>query len=299
VAESPVQLHDDTERLIVIVGSPAKASGDDDRLTARLGQPMRSLDTSDVAELEHALNPVCHIAERIDQQLTPAVTQAPVKDRCQPRCGRPATLARCTQPGNRSVGVATLGKVKDEAKTVLKALYLGTCLINGLKSLDADSGFHPGGVKCGAVGGAVFEADGVTISAAAAAGAQTYADKVFGQFEPDVMRVDTGLAKSNYFALCGDATTAPLLCGGRFLNDDVIDVTYSYLLSGADPRAPLDGSASSDPLVNQLKALVSDGVQYSSNPAQNNDNATAPDPTNPNQFHPNISQGFPYSAAPF
>ena len=204
-----------------------------------------------------------------------------------------------TAPSFTGVDAATLGKVKDEAKTVLKALYLGTCLINGLKSLDADSGFHPGGVKCGAVGGAVFDADGVTISAAAATGAQTYADKVFDQFEPDVMRVDTGLAKSNYFALCGDATTAPLLCGGRFLNDDVIDVTYSYLLSGADPRAPLDGSASSDPLVNQLKALVSDGVQYSSNPAQNNDNATAPDPTNPNQFHPNISQGFPYSAAPF
>jgi hypothetical protein len=112
---------------------------------------------------------------------------------------------------------------------------------------------------------------------------------VFDQFVPDVMRVDTAVA-SAYLTPCG-GTGKQLLCGGRFLNDDVIDVTYNYLISGL-----AIGKGSFD----QLHALVTDGVVFdNANPANNSNNFIDGDPNNRQQGHPNVSQGFPYSAAPF
>ncbi|MEJ7601762.1 MAG: hypothetical protein WKG01_27940 [Kofleriaceae bacterium] len=135
-----------------------------------------------------------------------------------------------TAPTFAGVPPATLEAVVGEAKTVLKALYLGTCLLNGVAGLTPQTGLHPAGMECHAVGGAVFEADGVTQTAASITAAQAYADAVFGLFIPDVMRVDTAVA-STYLTPCGAGPV--LLCGGRFLRDDVIDVTYDFLLNGA------------------------------------------------------------------
>jgi hypothetical protein len=195
-----------------------------------------------------------------------------------------------TAPSFTGVPAATLNQVVGEAKTVLKAVYLGSCLLNGALGLSPANGVKPAGITCHAVGPAVWSEGtlaGVTLTQASKDAAQAYADKVFGQFEPDVMRIDTSAA-SGYLTLCGDANSAPLLCGGRNLNDDVIDVTYNYLINGAGtPKGAY----------NQVNALTSDGVNFSDVDANNRYNTVVPE-ANAQQYHPNVSSTFPYSAAP-
>ena len=198
-----------------------------------------------------------------------------------------------TAPAFNGVPNDTLTAIVNEVKVVMKALYLGTCLLNGVAGLNAQNGLHPGGLECHAVGAAVFEADGETQTAASITASQAYADAVFGLFIPDVMRVDTSVT-SNYETLCGAGPVG--LCGGRFVRDDVIDTTYDFLLNGA---ATPKGAYS------QVTALVSDGVHYDPSLAGNNNNVNdnintdATSNGNTNQGHPQESQGFPYSAAPF
>jgi hypothetical protein len=202
-----------------------------------------------------------------------------------------------TAPSFAGVDQATLTSVVGEAKTVLKALYLGACLINGVLNQTPQSGVHPGGMTCHAVGTKIWVEDsvtGVTLTQASKDAAQAYADAVFGLFIPDVLRVDTSLAANHYLgtnkeALCG-AGGKQLLCGGRFLNDDTIDVTYNFLLAGAGiPKGTF----------NQFNALVTDGVNFSLTDTENQDNFVTPVAGNPNQGHKPISNLFPYSAAPF
>lgn len=198
-----------------------------------------------------------------------------------------------TAPSFAGVPSDTLDLVVGEAKTVLKAVYLGVCLINGnVPGLTATTGLKPAGMECEEIGAAMFsDGAGTVLEPTVAAAAQAYADVVFGQFEPDVMRIDTG-ADSGYLTLCGAGEGAPLLCGGRRLTDDSIDITYSYLLNGAASHLGV--------LPAQFNALVSDGVQYDSGAgnSQNSGNVTPPDPDNSNQFHPAVISAFPYSAPP-
>jgi hypothetical protein len=206
-----------------------------------------------------------------------------------------------TAPSFTGVPSDTLNAVVDQAKSVLQALYLGACLINGAAGLIPATGVKPAGMTCHAVGNALFLSDGVTLTDASKTASRAYADKVFGQFIPDVLRVDTDArgaggapVPSNYLFLCGG--NGPLLCGGRFLNDDVIDVTYDYLLNGAaNYLTPGDGGA----LDQQLIALTSDGVTFSKDAAKNSDSLSKPDPANQAQGHPDVSMAFPYSAPPF
>lgn len=198
-----------------------------------------------------------------------------------------------TAPTFTGVPTDVLNQVVGEAKTVLKALYLGTCLLNGVAGLNAQNGLHPAGIECHTVGAAVFEADGVTQTAASIAAAQTYADAVFGLFIPDVMRVDTTVAVSKYENLCGAGPVG--LCGGRFVRDDVIDTTYDFLLNGAGTCA---GGFCGAP--NQVNALVSDGVAFDgADTTATTTGRVNGNPNNANQGHPAVSQGFPYSANPF
>lgn len=198
-------------------------------------------------------------------------------------------------PSFAGVPADTLDAVVGQAKTVLSALYLGACLINGVAGLTPDTGVKPGAIKCHAVGPAIWMADGVTLTPESKAAAAAYADKVFNQFIPDVLRVDTSVT-SSYLVPCGDLNSTPLLCGGRFLNDDVIDVTYDYLLNGAaNYLTPGDGGA----LDQQVLALVSDGVSFSKDPAKNSLSLSKPDVANLQQGHPDVTPTFPYSAPPF
>ncbi|HEX3758580.1 MAG TPA: DUF4331 family protein [Kofleriaceae bacterium] len=200
-----------------------------------------------------------------------------------------------TAPSFTGVPADTLDAVVDQAKTVLQALYLGACLINGVAGLTPDTGVKPAAIKCHAVGAAIWMADSVTLTPASKTAAAAYADKVFGQFIPDVMRVDTSV-DSSYLVPCGDLSSTPLLCGGRFLSDDVIDVTYDYLLNGAaNYLTPGDGGA----LDQQVLALVSDGVAFSKDPTKNALSLSKPDAANEQQGHPDVSTSFPYSAPPF
>jgi hypothetical protein len=198
-----------------------------------------------------------------------------------------------TAPSFDGAPPAAVDAIVAEAKTVMKALYLGACLLNGALGLNPQTGVKPAGIPCHAVGGALWTENsltGVTLTAASQTAAQAYADKVFGQFVPDVMRIDTTVP-SGYLTLCADATTSPLLCGGRLLNDDVIDITYNYVLAGAAiPKGPH----------NQFNALVSDGVNFSPDDSKNSGNAIASTGiSNPNAYHPDITATFPYSAPPF
>lgn len=200
-----------------------------------------------------------------------------------------------TAPSFTGVPADTLNAVVGQAKTVLQALYLGACLINGVAGLTPDTGVKPAAIKCHAVGPAIWMADGVTLTPASKTAAAAYADKVFGQFIPDVLRVDTSVT-SSYLVPCGDLSSTPLLCGGRSLGDDVIDVTYDYLLNGAaNYLSPGDGGA----LDQQVLALVSDGVTFSKDATKNPLSLSKPDASNEQQGHPDVSTDFPYSAPPF
>jgi len=198
-----------------------------------------------------------------------------------------------TAPSFAGAPPAAVTAIVGEAKTVLSALYLGGCLLNGALGQTANGGVHPAGATCNAVGGALWSENslsGVTLTNSTKMAMGQYADRVFAQFEPDVMRIDTGIATSGYLNLCGDpGQPYPLLCGGRWLTDDVIDITYDYLLAGA----AIGGSAPA-----QFKALVSDGVNYSvATPGTNS--LSTPDSANASQGHPAVSSSFPYSALPY
>ncbi len=197
-------------------------------------------------------------------------------------------------PTFAGVPAETVDAVVGEAKTVLKALYLGVCLLDGAVGLTPATGFKPAGIQCHAVGPAIWTENslaGVTLTQASKDAAEVYATKVVGQFLPDVMRIDTEVA-SGYLTLCGDATSTPLLCGGRNLNDDVIDITYWYLLGAVGA-----GIGFGQPY-NQFTALASDGVAFSADNTQNSGNVLLPNAGNTNQFHAPVSNTFPYSAAP-
>lgn len=67
--------------------------------------------------------------------------------------------------------------------------------------------------------------------------------QVAGQFLPDVLRIDTvnanpGVGPSTndanvgYISCLNGTGSGPLLCGGRKLEDDVIDITLNYIASG-------------------------------------------------------------------
>ena len=82
----------------------------------------------------------------------------------------------------------------------------------------------------------------------------------------------------------------------RRAGDDVIDVTYNYLLNGAaNYLSPGDGGA----FDRQIIALTSDGVAFSADVAKNPDGLSKPDAANAQQGHPDVSAAFPYSAPPF
>jgi len=217
-----------------------------------------------------------------------------------------------TAPTFTGVPTDVLNLVVGEAKTVLKAIYLGSCLVSGVLGLTAGANgtaLKPGLVPCATVGGDLFTngnpLTGTTLTTATAEAAQAYADRMFAQFVPDVMRIDTAIVaapaqQNDYLTPCGDPTAPlPLLCGGRRLDDDVIDVTYNYLIGGLAGT----GGAQNDGLAGQVRALTSDGVAYASGSAagagNNKNGLTNGVPGNAAQGHPAILAVFPYSAAPF
>src|ERR1700760_1447753 len=79
-----------------------------------------------------------------------------------------------TAPSFAGVPTDTLNAVVTEAKTTLRALYLGACFLNDGAKQTADSGLHPAGLKCHAIGTALFEADGITQTAASVTASTAY-----------------------------------------------------------------------------------------------------------------------------
>lgn len=196
-------------------------------------------------------------------------------------------------PTFSGVPAEVLTQVKAQAQTVMKALYLGACLVNGVTTAD----LRPANITCHATGAGLFTTGdavtGVTLTATSMQKAQEYADAVYNGFIPDVMRVDLSINPSSYESPCGAGTAnTPFLCGGRFLDDDTIDTTYDFLLNGA--RVTLKGDLA---VYTQTSALVSDGVSFRTPPG-NRDSRTPASAANSAQFHPPVSSTFPYAANP-
>jgi len=262
---------------LILVAATAAGCGDD-------GGNNMMTPTPDAATPDSSMQPPVTVYKQIEHLARPGINEALLISE--------GFLGgyNATAPSFAGVPAATLNQVVGEAKTVLKAVYLGACLLNGALGLSPANGVKPAGLTCHVTGPAIWAENslaGVTLTQASKDAAQAYADKVFDQFEPDVMRIDTS-APSGYLTLCGDANSTPLLCGGRNLNDDVIDVTYNYLINGA-------GTAKG--AYNQVNALTSDGVNFSDTDANNRYNVIVPE-ANPSQYHPNVTAAFPYSAAP-
>lgn len=219
-----------------------------------------------------------------------------------------------TAPTFTGVPTDVLNQVVAEAKTVLKAIYLGSCLVSGGLGLTPGangSALKPGLVPCAETGGNIFVSGGLAgtvLTDATKAQAQVYADRMFAQFIPDVMRIDTA-GPSAYLTVCDDPTASSiLLCGGRRLDDDVIDVTYNYLIGGlAGTAGPQDSNGPGNTalvVADQVRAVTSDGVAYDvDNDAGEGGNklglTDGVGVSNGQQGHPAILTAFPYSAAPF
>ncbi|MBA2542044.1 MAG: DUF4331 family protein [Deltaproteobacteria bacterium] len=214
-----------------------------------------------------------------------------------------------TAPSFTGVPTDVLNAVVAEAKTVLKAIYLGSCLVSGTLGLTEGAGgtaLKPGLVPCADVGNDIFSdgdaLTGTVLETTSAAQAQVYADRMFAQFVPDVMRINT--ATNNYLTPCGTPTDAlPLLCGGRRVDDDVIDVTYNYLIGGlAGTPGPQNDNNPAN-LGDQVRALTSDGVAFdtaaNAGAGNNKNGLTDGVASNTQQDHPATTTTFPYSAAPF
>lgn len=198
-----------------------------------------------------------------------------------------------TAPTFAGVPATVLPQVVAEAKTVLRAIYLGACFLNGVASLTPSTGVKPAGMMCNEVGAALLEVDGETQKAATITASSAYADAVFGLFIPDVMRINTANA-SAYQTLCGSGPM--LLCGGRWLRDDVIDVTYDFFINGAATCA----TAANCQVHTQFNALVSDGVAYQTDDAGGGGSTSRIEgnAANNQQGHPDLLAAFPYSAPP-
>lgn len=145
-------------------------------------------------------------------------------------------------------------QVVGEAAAVLGALYLGSCyavgqiLGTGTDPTAADSP-KPGGHVCqDASSNSLYDPANIFVGgtptggvkAAAQTAADSYATAMAGYFLPDVLRIDTTVT-SMYVpdgtpgagALCDSGNSgSPLLCGGRYPTNDVMDDTYLFLLSG-------------------------------------------------------------------
>lgn len=123
-------------------------------------------------------------------------------------------------------------------------------------------------------------------------------EAVVAGFIPDVMRIDTALSfPPGKWAYNADAVTVEgkvpgaMLTGGRKIEDDVMDITLSYLIAGNPACSP------------EAKCAIPDGVSY----AGGTDCANAGTGTNPSnpghkclneQTARNGSAKFPYLASP-
>lgn len=87
--------------------------------------------------------------------------------------------------------------------------------------------------------------------------------QVAGQFLPDVMRIDTAAANAGvgdstiaanvgYTSCVNGTASGPFLCGGRKLQDDVVDITLTYIASGL-------------PAAGTQPYSIGDGVAYATN----------------------------------
>jgi hypothetical protein len=178
-------------------------------------------------------------------------------------------------PPTADLSAAAQPVIANVAQT-LTAVYAGVCYVAGaiLGMANPATALKPAGLQCkdangnSLLGANVFDGSG-HLSAAFLAAANVYVGTVAGGFVPDVMRIDTTTASGYAAATCNAAGKPTMLCGGRKLDDDTIDITYGYLMNG-------DPTFSVGPLTN--------GVTYAG--------------TNDDQGHQAVMATFPYVPGP-
>lgn len=159
----------------------------------------------------------------------------------------------------------------------LTGFFGGVCFVNGaILGATPSTGLKPAGIQCPAVGTAVLGTDN-KLTAAMITGANTYITTVAEGFLPDVLRIDTSVSSGYNAATCNASGKGAMLCGGRGLTDNVVDITYGYLLAG-------DATGTAVP-------QLSNGVSY--------DGVAAAGDGNTNQGHKAVLGSFPYAPAPY
>lgn len=163
---------------------------------------------------------------------------------------------------------------------VNEGLVLSNDNLNAFNSITPASDLDDGNPAVLAVLTEASAVIGVVTALGTTAGATPPTVKtVVGQFLPDVMRISvddahisgllpldarTGNENLNQvgYTSCLGGASAPLLCGGRKIRDDVIDITLSYIAAGA-AGAGLTGTPGAAPVY-----AIRDQITYSTTHTQ-------------------------------
>lgn len=165
-----------------------------------------------------------------------------------------------------------------------EGLVLSNANLNAFNSITPESDLKSTIPAVAAVLGEAAAVLGVVNSLGTNAGLNPPAvNDVVSQFLPDVLRISVDDAHygalhdlnpntnrtSNslqnqvaYTACVSLVSGAPLLCGGRKIRDDVIDITLSYLANGAASAAPAGAFGTNNPATVPTYP-VSDAISYS------------------------------------
>ena len=210
--------------------------------------------------------------------------------------GMLTVFASCGISGTDATSPATTSYVQIERlarPAVNEGLVLSNANLNAFNSIPPSLDLVSSNAAVAAVQGEATTVINVVRALGTAAGGTPPAtNDVVSQFLPDVTRISVDDAhygtlhtltfnadrisnsrqgEVGYTACASVTAGAPLLCGGRKIRDDVIDITLSYIALGASAAAP---GASATAIVNYT---VTDSVGYTTaHPAANPLLATFP-----------------------
>jgi len=195
-----------------------------------------------------------------------------------------ATLASCNQDtGSSSKGVSYVQIERLGRPAINEGLVLSNANLNAFNSITPASDLNSSIPAVSAVLTEAAAVLGVVNSLGSNAGlAPPAVNDVVSQFLPDILRISVDDAHygtlhdlnpnanrtSNsvqnevaYTACVSLTSGAPLLCGGRKIRDDVIDITLSYLANGAASAAPNGAAGTNNPTAVPTYP-VSDAINY-------------------------------------
>ena len=199
-------------------------------------------------------------------------------------CGILTLLASCNQSAESSKKSVTFLQIERLGRPAInEGLVLSNANLNAFNSITPESDLKSSVPAVAAVLGEAAAVLGVVNALGTNAGLTPPAvNDVVSQFLPDVLRISvddghfgtlhdlnantdrTSNSRQNqvgYTACVSLVSGAPLLCGGRKIRDDVIDITLSYLANGAASAAPAGAFGTNSPTTVPTYP-VSDAISY-------------------------------------